>query len=496
VDRRRRTVAPRLSIVAHHALDVCFDIDLAADLGDVAMRCGCSVATLVDLLCGASLTVERIGFLPGFPYLSGLPEVLHLPRRDEPRPSVPAGSVALANGQAGIYPTSSPGGWHLVGRTPARMFDVLRTPPSLLLPDDTVQFRAISRVAFDAAMQTAPPTRSMAAPDARVLRIVRPGAQTTVEDGGRPGYDAYGVADGGVSDRAAMQLANALVGNALDAAVLECTLAGPTFTCTEPLLLAVTGADAAVHVDDAPVPCHPAIAVPAGATVQIGRCLRGARAIVAIGGGIDVPLVLGSRSTHRLSGFGGFEGRALQVDDLLPLGAPSPRTEARRQNAPRRALSRDLLGAPLHGREPHALRFVPGEAWTAISADAQRLLLGDGHAARLAPDSDRMGVRLDTPLPGGIHDPLAGMRPSVPVQRGTIQLPPGGVPIILGADHQTTGGYAILGTLIDADHATLAQLRPGDAVRLSAIDDTEAAQLNAKRARHLATALAALHLPD
>ena len=107
-----------------------------------------------------------------------------------------------------------------------------------------------------------------------------------------------------------------------------------------------------------------------------------------------------------------------------------------------------------------------------------------------------MGLWLDTPLPDSCGDAEAGLRSSVPVQRGTVQLPPGGTPIVLGADHQTTGGYAILGTLIDADHGTLAQLRPGDAVRLCAADAATALHVNTVHARHISTALAALHLPD
>lgn len=481
--------------MAHHLLPACFDAECGPDLPEVALRCGLSEADVVRMLCDAALTVGRLGFLPGFPYLDGVPSAMQLPRRSTPRPVVAAGSVAIANAQAGIYPTASPGGWHLLARTSTTLFDPWRASPALLAADDTVELRAVARAEHEAAVAArgAPPSIPRGA---RTAQIVRAGPLTTVEDSGRRGFEHLGVAAGGASDLAAMELANALVGNAVDAAVLECALHGPTLRCDAPMLLAVTGAEVELQIDNQPAHCHRAIAVPAGAEVRIGRCVRGARVIVAIDGGIAVPLVLGSRSTHRRSAFGGFLGRALAAGDEVPLHAATDRAArwAAQYSVHRRALSRELLAAALVGAGPALLRFVPGPAWEGLTDLVKLQLSRDGHAASLAVASDRMGARLDTPLVGTLPDETAGTHASAPVQRGTIQLPPDGRPIVLGADHQATGGYPVLGQLINADHSTLAQLRPGDAVRLLAIEAAAAARLDAVHARHHAMALAALHL--
>lgn len=132
-----------------HRLPVCFDADLAPDLDSVAACAGTDAGGVCRLLCGAPLRVALMGHLPGFPYLSGVPAALHLPRRADPRTAVPAGAVALAGGLAGIYPVSAPGGWHLVGRTAARLYDPERADPFLLRPGDAVHLEAVDRAAFE-----------------------------------------------------------------------------------------------------------------------------------------------------------------------------------------------------------------------------------------------------------------------------------------------------------------------------------------------------------
>jgi antagonist of KipI len=285
-----------------------------------------------------------------------------------------------------------------------------------------------------------------------IVRVNRAGLFTTVQDRGRWHHQAMGVPVAGPMDLYSHRLANALAGNDEDAAALEVTLAGPELEFTDDRDVAVTGAE----FDGI---AGPVIHVRAGDRLTFGRRRRGARAYVAISGGIETPPVLGSRSTHVPSAMGGLGGRALQAGDELKLGS-------RRAGPPPRGHHVQVHELP-DGRA--TLRVLPGPQQDRFTADAVDALQSAPY--RIDGDSNRMGYRLTGP-------PLAHTRGadiiSDATPLGALQVPASGQPILLLADRQTTGGYAKIATVITADVGLAGQLAPGDEIRFAVCTPAEA----------------------
>lgn len=306
--------------------------------------------------------------------------------------------------------------------------------------------------------------------------VLAPGLLTTVQDLGRRGWRHLGVGSAGALDAHAHAIANLLVGNPAQAATLEITLAGPTLRFDRATRIAVCGADIDARCDGRPLPTARPCVLPAGGTLALGACRRGARAYLAVGGGFDVSPVLGSRSTDLRGGFGGVEGRALRKGDVLPLCGEAPDVDAPRTTP------WWIDASPEAG--PHgAIRVLAGDDAT---QPADALFRSEW---RVSMASDRQGLRLEG-APLGIAD--ARERVSAPVAPGTIQLPPDGRPIVLLADAQTHGGYPRIGHVIRADWPRLAQLRPGEAVRFAPCTPSQAHA--AWRRQHAALARLALAL--
>jgi antagonist of KipI len=304
----------------------------------------------------------------------------------------------------------------------------------------------------------------------RVIAVVKPGFLSSVQDRGRYGIAGLGVGHAGAMDDVAARLANALVGNARDDALVEITLTGPTLRCETDTVVALTGAELDARVDGAPLPAWRPVPLVRGSVVVCGGMRRGARAYLAFAGGIDVAPVLGSRSTDLNAAIGPFGGRALAAGDLLPLGRP-------RRTLPSRAPAWSIASPRwFDPASPLPLRLVDG-AHTGALTEASRAALAT-REFRVAADSNRVGFRLDGPRLELAH-PLELV--SEAVAAGTLQLPPGGQPIALAAEHPTTGGYPRIAHLIAVDRARLAQRRPGDAVRFAWCDPREADA--ARRAR-------------
>lgn len=432
------------------------------DLTSSAAELGIAPDELIRRHSSGDYAVAMIGFAPGFPYLSGLDPALALPRLATPRARVAAGSVAIGGAQTGIYPRESPGGWRLLGRTPCVLFDPAREPPSLLQPGDHVRFVPVSAEELEhphAPATTAEPPSA----NGPAVHVIRPGLLTTVQDLGRPGWRHLGVAKAGALDRNAARLANRLVGNAEDAAVLELTLRGPTLRFETPVRVALLGARVAARFDGYEVPMGRPVELPVG-TLELGSLRGGARAWLAISGGIEVAQVLGSRSTDLRGGFGGLEGRALVAGDRVPLGRMTP-IDVTQPRAPAWWID------PAH-EDGIAIRYVPG-AHPAATALATR-------AWRVAARSNRQGLRLEGDALAA--PPADGA--SEPVAPGTIQLPADGSPIVLLADAQTVGGYPRLGRVIATDLPRLAQCVPGQTLHFAPCDEAIAHQLAcAARAR-------------
>ena len=403
-----------------------------------------TVEEVVALHSGTTFMVAAVGFSPGFPYLLGLPERLHLPRRATPRRVVPAGSVAIAGGQAGIYPFSSPGGWHILGRTGECLFDPMSVRPGLLRSGDRVRFVPVDKLEVrDEVSTAAEPVRH------RVIEVIQPGALTTVQDLGRPGYESSGVSPGGAVDRQALRLANLLVGNDQSAAVMELCMSGPVLKFHAKTAVALVGATGR------PRP------VAAGEAVDFSELTGGVRACLAVGGGLQVPEILGSMATDLRAGFGGFHGRALRAGDRLDFGEPG--------QVPRGG---DWHVGRMDGSSRIELRYIPGVQQHWFSETARRRF---GEAIyQLTPRSDRMGARL-----AGAGLQLAEPREMIsqPVACGSVQVPPDGQPIVLLAERQTIGGYPQIGHVISVDLPKLARARPGTAVHFREVSWEEAREL-------------------
>ncbi len=447
-----------------HEIPVTYD---GPDLEEVCSVHRIDRRQLIALHTEPEYVVEAIGFLPGFGYLAGLPESLATPRRATPLARVPAGAVGIGGRQTGVYPCASPGGWNLIGRSPVSLFDAARSQPSLLAVGDRVRFMAAD-IPADDGEQPRSQTPIEPVPHTTIT-VVQPGLFTTVQDLGRRGHRAAGVPLSGAADSVSLRLANLLVGNAEDAAVIECTLLGPTLRFDHDATVALVGAAFPGLAANRPV------RVAAGTEIALGHATLGCRGVLAVAGGIDVPPVLGSRSTLVTAGFGGHAGRPLKVGDRLAVGEAQGRSRLIKALPPRLATL----------KRPCVLRVIPGEQ-AGVAGEALW-----SQSFRTSSRSDRMGLRLDgEPLPCAGHD--ASMK-SVAVFPGTVQLPPDGRPIVLLADAQTIGGYPVIGQVIEADLPLAAQLRPGEAVRLQQVTIEEARDAMREHQAALAMLGATMH---
>ena len=432
------------------------------DLDDVAKAIGTTPEGVTELLTGFELRVAFLGFAPGFPYLVGLPEPLaRIERRASPRTQVPAGSVALAGGFAAIYPQRTPGGWQLLGHTDVSMFTPDTPPFALLRAGDTVRFTGARPSAVSAAPAPAPATASAAsaapastssaapastssasaayaasassaaahhrpptphaspegtqprrsplrASSGHFIEVLEPGTLTLMEDAGRQGLAAIGVPAAGPADPDGFRLANRLVGNGDGAAALEMTVRGPTVRFSSDGYVAVVG-DVDLKLDDRPVATETVVPVSAGQVLVIGMVRGALRSYLAVAGGLEGPLVLGSRSTDVLSGLG---TGPLAAGDQVDLGGPGH---------PRGRLS---------PREPTStVRAVPGPHHAA-STELQKL----SYACWTVDDrSNRVGLRL-SPAParpgGATAPPSTTGPPSTTEPPLAIHPPSTGIPLV------------------------------------------------------------------
>lgn len=435
----------RPAAAAHHddssevTIDVRYD---GPDLTEVADLTGLDTNEVIAAHTRTPWRVAFGGFAPGFAYLIGGDPRLDVPRKAEPRTAVPAGSVGLAGHFSGIYPRSSPGGWQLLGTTNAPLWDTERPCPALLQPGTRVRFRPVDDLA-----PAQPARRRRPGDTPRALRVVRSGPLTTIQDAGRPGWAHVGVTNSGAADRAALRLANRLVGNPEDAAAVEAVFGGLQLTATDSLVLAITGAHAAATLNGVPVPHASILYLTAGDCLTLGTPASGLRSYVAVSGGITTDDVLGCRATDTLSGLG---PDPVTAGDVLSVG-------------PQRSVPTLHAPAPPLRREDAVLDLetLPGPRtdWLADPG----ALVGPWEVSDRA---DRVGVRLSgTPL--ARRPEVTGRElPSEGVVRGSIQLPGNGLPVIFGPDHPVTGGYPVVGVLTEASSDRLAQARPGQLVVL------------------------------
>jgi antagonist of KipI len=313
------------------------------------------------------------------------------------------------------------------------------------------------------------------------LRVLRPGALATVQDLGRVGLQHLAIVPGGAMDPASHRVSNALVGNRDDAATLEIALSGPELLFGGAGLVALHGARFEAALDGAPFPLSRPVLVQTGARLRIGRALAGCFAYLAVAGGIDVPRVLGSRGTYLPGAFGGLRGASVTTGAILPSVRAADALaasrfaclEARHGTVPVGRAGRSVRwlapASTLPATDPAVVRAVDGVHAT-LFPDATRAAFF-GERWRVAPDSNRMGYRLL-----GLR--LELLRPTEIVSQatclGTVQVPSSGQPIVLMADHQTTGGYPKIAEVIAADVPLVAQAPPGATVRFVRVTLEEA----------------------
>ncbi|HVK63736.1 MAG TPA: carboxyltransferase domain-containing protein [Polyangium sp.] len=411
-----------------HVIPVVYD---GPDLETVAGALGVSKEAVVRLHAAREVTVELVGFLPGFGYCGPIDPRLVLPRRASPRPRVPAGSVGIAGTFTGIYPFDSPGGWNLLGRAHGvTLFDPSRDPPMLLAPGDRVRFEPVATGEAEPARKEVVPNEQ----STRALVVEAAPACATVQDGGRAGQLARGLPPSGPLDPETHAAANEAVGNPPDAAAIEVPLGA--------LLVRAQG-DVWISVDGA-APIHLA----EGESFRVEEGPRAVRYLAARGG-IDVPAALGARATLLVARLGGVAGRALRRRDVVPVGDPD--RAAAQPSRPSEPPADNEFAPIVIDEGPHRNRFP---------ADALDVLLSSTFTvSRLG---DRVGQRLEgAKIPRDRPD----LALPVPMLRGAVQVTTDGTPIVLGPDHPTTGGYPVLAVVRRSALGALARRRPGEPLR-------------------------------
>lgn len=426
------------------------------DLDDVAALRGLSREAVVAQHTGEPWTGAFAGFAPGFVYLvrEGWAPV---PRRPEPRPSVPAGSVAVGGPYGAVYPRSTPGGWQLLGRTGAVLWDPAARSPAGVRAGDVVTFRAVREVVV-----ARPRPRSPEAPGGPTLTVLDPGPLTLVQDRGRPGHRAVGVAVSGAADRRAARAALRAVGCRPGAALLETVGGGLELRADADVVVVLTGAATRLELLGPEPVGHAAgrpVAVRAGQTLRVPEPASGLRSYLAVRGGFLAPAVLGSRATDVLAGLGpaavvagqvlavGVEVDAsVEVPDVA--GAPEGPEPPEPATGPVDVVVR-VTGAPRH---PGAATALARGTWT-VAEPATRVALRLAGDPLALPDAGRTGTA-----------PSEGLVP------GAIQVPPSGRPVVFLVDHPATGGYPVVAVVQDADLDRLAQARPGDGLRFRLVE--------------------------
>ncbi|NUT72858.1 5-oxoprolinase/urea amidolyase family protein [Pseudarthrobacter sp. C4D7] len=455
--------APAEAESALVTIDVVYD---GEDLDEVAALTGLDRAGVVAAHTGQLWTAAFAGFAPGFAYLTGENHSLEVPRRRSPRTAVPAGAVALGGAYSAVYPRQSPGGWQLIGRTAAAMWDLGRERPALVRPGDTVRFKAIrAQATLTHHHQTSTGAALTEEQATEGLAVRKPGLQSTIQDLGRPGYASLGVSSAGAMDRGALRRANRLVGNGEGDAGIELLFGGLELVALSDQVLAVTGAAVPLEITPPEEPRdgeeqrttavrHPACDAPfallAGEQLTVGTPTAGLRSYVGVRGGLGGPVALGSRSTDTMSGIG---PEPLQAGTVLPVRTPG-----------RGSIVGHPEISPLPDQEKATvLRVVPGPRRDWFSDETLEAFLQQEWT--VTPQSNRIGLRLNGQALARSRD---GELASEGTVRGAVQVPPEGQPVLFLSDHPVTGGYPVIAVVVHADLDKAAQLPPGTTVRFAA----------------------------
>lgn len=434
------------------------------DLEEVAALTGMTQEEVIARHTASVYTVAFTGFAPGFAYLTGGDPKLLVPRRRSPRARIPAGSVALAGEFSGIYPKASPGGWQIIGRTPLQMFDLARSHSALLQPGAQVRFTALADRSAYERLAPRPSANSQPArpiePGSTVFSVTAAPLAALWQDLGRYGHAGQGIASSGARDRAALRLANEIVGNGPGEACLEIYGHGFAFTTSGPAVVALAGAPATLAIRPAAgtgfnAAAGQAVALEAGDAVTIEASATGVCSYLAVRGGFEVAPVLGSAS----------------FDSLAQLGPDPVRAGAEIVVRHRRG-GRAVLAEPVPLPDLPAsgdlveldIVMGPRTSWFTETAIAQLT----GREWTVTPQSDRVGLRLAGATPLKRVDPQAEL-PSEGTIRGAVQVPHSGQPIVFLADHPLTVGYPVIATIAPYHLDLAGQVPAGARIRFRAL---------------------------
>ena len=454
-------------------IPVCYeDQEFAPDLEKVALHAKLSKEEVIKLHSSSDYLIYMMGFLPGFPYLGGMNPRLETPRLETPRTKIPAGSVAIGGAQTGLYPVESPGGWNIIGRTPLRLFDVKRKPFFLYEAGDKIRFLPITREEFEnfdeslwlaqvAGKSEASIETSDDAADSKEvyecgggIKILEPGLLTSIQDSGITGFQKYGIGQSGAMDQTSFALANQICGNEKNAACLETTLAGPSIRFVTACDFAITGAVFEnATLDGMRIEMNKKISAKAGSLLSCGFASKGLRSYIAFSGGLLVPKVFRSSSTNLKSKIGGYMGRKLQADDQLAIGInkKNPLLVPDNKSTEGFTENKDVL----------LLDCIKSSQFDFFQEKIVKKFTDSIYT--VSAESDRMGIRFTGPgLECGKTDIISDAIPF-----GAVQITSAGLPVVMAADRQTTGGYAKIACVKKSAMYRLAQALPGTKVRFN-----------------------------
>lgn len=426
------------------------------DLEDVAELTGLPVEDVIRRHTESIFTVAFCGFAPGFGYLVGGDPKLHVPRRKSPRTRIPAGSVALAGEFSGVYPQNSPGGWQIIGTTPAKMWDLARVPPALFQPGYQVRFIDLAHPPVSYHLQPEPqvmlaPIRDVAeGPAFTVLEAPMP---ALIQDLGRFGQTGQGVSSSGALDQGAFKSANRIVGNPANTPCLEIALGGFSFEISHRAVMALTGAPCPIEIETRDgvrlsAETYQPVSLEAGDKVRLGFAPRGARSYLAFRGGLDVSPVLESAATDTLAVVG---PEPVGINRIIGIGGVGERLQ------PVSLDERPAFEHPVPGEEI-VLDVVMGPRTDWFTEKGVETLFSQQWT--VTPQSNRVGVRLSGEVPLERID--ARELPSEGTATGAIQVPHSGQPVLFLADHPLTGGYPVIATVAEY-HLDLAGQMPVNA---------------------------------
>lgn len=459
---RATQVTGEKSVGRVREVPVVYGGDHGPDLEPLATTLKLSGEELIRLHSSKTYDVSFLGFSPGFPYLTGLDPRLHCRRKDSPRLHVDAGSVAIAGAQAGIYPEASPGGWQLLGRTNVRMFDPQAFEPSYLLPGDRVRFIPVKELEFKPALKS-PPVESTDP----VIEVLNPGTLASVQAEARYGFAHLGVSAGGAADPRALVLGNRLLGNDDFASAIEMTGWGGSFRFHRDTWFCIAGGECEPSLGGQNAAMWTTYFARAGETVSAGQLRGSLRAYLCVHGGLDVPTVLGSKSTLLGARFGGHEGRALQKGDLLGVTRDGP--------APRGFQRAGIRVRDEYSEPVTVVRVTAGPQADWFTESSRAAFFAT--ELQVSTEANRLGLRLLGATLERIEPRAREELLTEGIANGSIQIAAGGQPMILFCEQQTTGGYPKIANVISADLHLLGRLAPGGKFRCVEVSLEEAWRL-------------------